>query len=850
LREAGAVHHPEKQSSTFVRVKTGSYSHVNSLTISPYSRIFQSLKITCPDLLTDTEKMTKTTAFLLSLALSLSYAQEIDSVAVLRFDAAMKSKSFEEKIRLLQEAIELSPGYQEALYQLGVSFYHRGSYQEAIEYLEQVRQLDRDGEENRRLFLRNAYTFRAQELNSEKNYENAAHFAREAITIDRTYAPALTILGFIQANINNSSDAISLLAESIRRNDQQDLAWQKLGELYMNQESFTKAIAAFEKALDLNPGLSEAKAHVNISRRRNRPEEWVSRYQALADAGLDLESSMEFLKKALENNPNDPLIASKLRLLDQEHNYQLGVTALNNGRFENAQRIFLGLEPGYRDVVQKLEDIRAELAGQETIEPASFVESVTAEESLQVTETATPPPAFEFEALADSSQQSSERSIANRTFSPYRRQPQDSVVFQVDSIEALEGVLQDVKAKANPFSKAISEDMRRKLPWIAGAVGSVLILGILVIRLTRKKPLPLPNRKSLQTTLTGDRLKKRPPIRSHKTDNDTIFSENVASVTPIQFDAVDTSEILDQNSRKADDVKSDPDLLSLQETRTIIGGIQRLKRIGRYIIEKEIGRGSMGAVYKAWDPKLDRTVVIKKVEFDLLESKASIQRLKDRLYREARAAGSLNHHNIVIVYDVDEEADFSFIVMEFLEGEDLDRVLEKKVKLPPREALSICKQICSALAFAHENDIVHRDIKPSNIVFTKKRQIKVADFGIAKLPRQNNLTQTGNIVGTPFYMSPEQIEGRAVDGRSDIFSTGVVLYQMLTGKRPFDGTSIPTVVYKIIHQVPVAPTSLEKGLPQLLDDIIIRALAKDPGNRYENAEQMSEDLERAEKVLV
>ncbi|RMF70497.1 MAG: serine/threonine protein kinase, partial [Calditrichaeota bacterium] len=284
-----------------------------------------------------------------------------------------------------------------------------------------------------------------------------------------------------------------------------------------------------------------------------------------------------------------------------------------------------------------------------------------------------------------------------------------------------------------------------------------------------------------------------------------------------------------------------------QETRTILGGIRQVKHIGRYVVEKEIGRGSMGLVYKAWDPKLDRTVVIKQVTFEGRGGTYEIDRLKERLHREAMAAAQLNHPNIVIVYDVGEAAAFSYIVMEYVEGQDLKALLARSRKFPLARTVAIVSQICEALEFAHRHGVVHRDIKPSNILVTRGDRIKIADFGIAKMPKFDTLTLTGNVVGTPFYMSPEQVEGRRLDGRTDIFSTGVVLYEMLTGIRPFAGESIPTVVYKIVHKMPKLPSLEDGDLPPHFDRIVEKALAKDPEERYATAGEMLEELTRVQQ---
>ncbi|MBN2009979.1 protein kinase [candidate division KSB1 bacterium] len=268
--------------------------------------------------------------------------------------------------------------------------------------------------------------------------------------------------------------------------------------------------------------------------------------------------------------------------------------------------------------------------------------------------------------------------------------------------------------------------------------------------------------------------------------------------------------------------------------------------MGRYTDISELGHGAMGKVYKAKDIKLDRTIVLKTIRLDMDVNEKRFQEYKQRFLREARAAGRLNHPNIITIYDVEEKDDVFFISMEYLNGTNLLEVLRDEKLLAPARAAKIIHQCCQALELAHENNIVHRDIKPSNIMLLRDNFVKIVDFGVAKLDT-STMTHMGTTVGTPSYMSPEQIEGRATDGRSDLFSLGVVFYEMLTGEKPFKGETITTVIAKILKDSPTPPTALKYHLPAKTDTIIEKMLAKEPKSRYQHARNVIADLNKVFK---
>lgn len=257
-------------------------------------------------------------------------------------------------------------------------------------------------------------------------------------------------------------------------------------------------------------------------------------------------------------------------------------------------------------------------------------------------------------------------------------------------------------------------------------------------------------------------------------------------------------------------------------------------KLGRYEIIDEIGRGSMGVVYRAVDPLIEREVAIKTVPVGWGVDPERRASYLSRLRREALAAGRLNHPNIVVVYDVGEEGETFFIAMELLKGQSLDKALRSGKKFTVSDIANLLSQVADALDHAHARQVIHRDIKPSNLFQTEDGMVKVTDFGIAKLPL-TSLTGEGRMVGSPSYMSPEQVRGDKVDGRTDVFSLGVVMYILLTGKKPFGGGEVPEIVYRIIHEDPPPPSKICPTLPESVDLPVIKALAKDPAMRYATA---------------
>lgn len=263
--------------------------------------------------------------------------------------------------------------------------------------------------------------------------------------------------------------------------------------------------------------------------------------------------------------------------------------------------------------------------------------------------------------------------------------------------------------------------------------------------------------------------------------------------------------------------------------------------LGRYEIVAELGKGAMGVVYRANDPMLNRAVAIKTINMAEAEHEG-VAEYEARFYTEAKAAGGLNHPNIVIVYDIGRSGDLVYMAMEYVEGKELREMLTEGQPLPVVQAVDIAAQVADGLAYAHQHHVIHRDIKPANILITSDGRAKIADFGIARMRSSETRTQTGIIMGSPKYISPEQVIGKRADHRSDIFSLGVILYQCLTGSTPFNGEGLSALMYQITNYDPPAPSSMNPEVPVMLDYIIAKVLNKTPEARYQSGSDFANDL--------
>src|SRR5262245_15815317 len=270
-----------------------------------------------------------------------------------------------------------------------------------------------------------------------------------------------------------------------------------------------------------------------------------------------------------------------------------------------------------------------------------------------------------------------------------------------------------------------------------------------------------------------------------------------------------------------------------------------MDRIGRYKIVRELGRGAMGIVYHANDPNIGRPVAIKTIQFNSSRKQEELDRMRERLFREARSAGILSHRGIVTIYDVDQQDELAYIAMEYVDGPTLEYLMSGAAALAADRMFSILNQTAVALDYAHSMRIVHRYIKPDNILVTADGTAKITDFGIAKITASEQFTMTGNIVGTPHYMSPEQVQGHPVDGRSDQFSLSVIAYEMLTGEKPYTGEHLTTVVYKIVAEEPASPRRFNPSLTLAIETALRKGLAKRPEARSRSCQEFVEALEKA-----
>ncbi len=270
------------------------------------------------------------------------------------------------------------------------------------------------------------------------------------------------------------------------------------------------------------------------------------------------------------------------------------------------------------------------------------------------------------------------------------------------------------------------------------------------------------------------------------------------------------------------------------------------KKLGRYELLDELGRGAMGIVYRARDPIIDRVVALKTIDFALTGAAATS--FEERFFQEARAAGRLNHPNIVTIYDAGQADGVAYIAMEFLDGTSLRTILDEHPPLGIARAVETAGQVARGLAYAHEGGVIHRDIKPANIIVLRNRRPKITDFGIARLSEADG--RSGERAGSPKYMAPEQIRADAtIDGRADLFSLGAVLYEMLTGRAPFTGETVQEIMERVLDADPPPPASVNAHVPPELDAIVMRMLAKRPGDRFPSARSLFRELRRVEERL-
>lgn len=265
--------------------------------------------------------------------------------------------------------------------------------------------------------------------------------------------------------------------------------------------------------------------------------------------------------------------------------------------------------------------------------------------------------------------------------------------------------------------------------------------------------------------------------------------------------------------------------------------------LGRYEVRERLGQGAMGTVYRGHDPVLDRPVAIKTIPLDMPKEDRSDY--EARFYQEARAAGGLSHPNLVTIYDIGKTERLAYMVMEYVQGKELRELLLTHAPFSAEDAVRVCAQVADGLDYAHVRGVVHRDIKPTNIIVTEEGLVKIADFGIARIRSSELKTMAGIVLGSPRYMSPEQVIGGALDGRTDIFSLGIVLYELLTGRPPFQADTVQGVMYQALNSKPAPPSGTNPKVPRILDFVVAKAIAKDANHRYRSAAAFADDLRSA-----
>jgi CHASE2 domain-containing sensor protein/tRNA A-37 threonylcarbamoyl transferase component Bud32 len=326
--------------------------------------------------------------------------------------------------------------------------------------------------------------------------------------------------------------------------------------------------------------------------------------------------------------------------------------------------------------------------------------------------------------------------------------------------------------------------------------------------------------------------------------SDTIPVGNIAGQTPVPAYNGTVAQTVGGSTFPGTETLRKEGTFPLTSSGTEAVATATMDHFGRYKILGSLGKGAMGMVYKGLDPAIDRPVALKTIRLDQIFEPEEAMELRERLNREAKAAGKLSHPNIVTIYDVGQEGTIQYIAMEFLRGNTLESLIKKGLKWDYKTLSRVMIQVCEALDYAHENGIVHRDIKPANIMILEENKVKVMDFGIARLDKSASVTQTGTALGTPNYISPEQLKGLPVDRRSDIFSLGVVFYELLTGQKPFKGETISALIYSILHTEPPPPSEINLDVPRIFDKIIAKGLVKDPDLRFQKAKDMADILRK------
>lgn len=597
------------------------------------------------------------------------------------------------------------------------------------------------------------------------------------------------------ANLAGLASRISKLENEFDQSEKL-VNYYKAGKNALSQENWTSAIYNFEQIIRIQTDYRDARSLLNTAREKYRaenvPEEIATpetpatkNTAALFEEGLSLCAEKKW-DAAIEK-------FEAVLSINPADNASLGMKGFAEG--------------------SKLLDSTAWSAAQTKFTNA--LESLPQNEELQ---------AAKFYAEARIALEAQETETARQKFLAIQKL---GIQFR-DTQKLLTGLM-----KSKPAETRVLDLLKAYAPYILGLF--LVIVLSLIWMLARKKRTQQP---AESITRTPAAVKPRRSSEAIKTVT-KVSKAKPAEEEPVFLEDIEEQEVL---------VNDEPTATSEQETLVAGAGTPPKRHQGRYEMKGEIGRGAMGKVYRAYDHKMERMIVLKEIRMDKAHDHEAYDKLKKRFLREARSAGRLHHANIVTVFDIINQGNKLYISMEYLDGVNLLKYLQKHKIVEPTKAAQIVYQACQALYYAHQAGIVHRDIKPSNLMIQHDGQVKIVDFGVAKDTDSTTLTLVGSSLGTPSYMSPEQIEGKNVDGRSDIFSLGVVFYEMVTGERPFKGETMASIIIKIIQSKPKRITSIKKTLPAELEMIILKMLEKDPEKRYESALEVANALEESKMV--
>ncbi|MCA9731362.1 MAG: protein kinase [Deferribacteres bacterium] len=801
-----------------------------------------------------------------------------------------------QRIPALQEMLKKYPDWIVARYALGVAYYSLKEYELVIPNFTKVLDSGQKVENvNISEYLAVAHNEVAKNHIVAKRYEEAIPHLKTAIKLSSANASFYTNLGICYYNTGEYNLAKSVTQRAIQLAEnspvEQGRGYYYLGHIYNALGNFEVALNSYKRATELNPKLTNVQKYIQrieteqeIARLFDKAEMYINsgnakdaiallqqvigydpnhleakRLMADAQAQVRRESDAKAnfdnppvkqlpagknSRAAEQRTPSKP-IEKKPEIIVQEQippkdtRSEDAARFYEQGKFKEAQKLFLILlneDPSDRNV-------RTYLARIDSIESIKKKE-LLADKSNLIPPDATLDTVGIIDQPLNEQVKESEQSSGSYAESNFSQSPLLKIILASTAIIIIGAVAYYVynnKPQKQQFTitehavTAFQNQIDNSTHTQSRKTG--IIPPLLKENQNKKDP-------EQQDASIAKASNDKPLIDIvEKNDKREAPQDNDANVFTTSFSAQDEEDFLklvnDENSRPVGFQHEETGHTGdeSEHTQTLEMSQFQVKKIGRYVIEKEIGRGAAGRVYKAWDPKLDRTVVIKTVSYSLTATAEEIKRLKARVYREARAAAKLSHPNIVIVYDVEDESSFSYIVMEYIQGTDLRILLDNHKELEPAKAVSLILQTCKALQFAHNSGVVHRDIKPSNIMIVEKDVVKVTDFGIAKITNNLTLTQTGRVVGTPSYMAPEQIEGKEVDGRADVFSLGIVLYELLTGQRPFTGDTLASLAYKLVHIDPPLPSTVNKKIPTIFDDIIRKSICKNPTDRYQSADE-------------